>query len=318
MGYGLLGVIAATLAVQCIVILISFLFIISQIGFVIPRFINIKKYLQYSLPLIPYTLLRWVSESSDRYLVTYFLGLKSVGIYSAAYSFGNLIQYLVNPLQIILLPELSKLHDENKIDEIVTYMSYSFRYFILISLPAVFGLSALAKPLLIIFTTKDFLSGWIVIPIIALSGLIAGISQIFINTLFIVKKTKVPTYINFVVAILNILVNFLLIPLIGIVGAALSTLLAYFFMALLCIHMSLKYFKHEFYYLDIAKSILSCTIMYLFVSHFEILTILGLIEIIGMGVLVYLFALFLLGTFSSHELSLIKKYLFLVKNGLSK
>ena len=96
MGYGLLGVIAATLLVQGVIILIAFLTIISQIGFVIPRFTYIKEYLQFSLPLTPNALIRWVTESSDRYLVTYFLGLKSVGIYSAACSFGSLIQLLVS------------------------------------------------------------------------------------------------------------------------------------------------------------------------------------------------------------------------------
>ena len=166
-----------------------------------------------------------------------------MGIYSAACSFGSLIQLFVSPLQLILFPELSKLYDENKIDEIVICMSHSLRYFLLISLPAVFGLSVLAKPLLRIFTTQDFISGWLVIPIIALSGLLAGIVQIFVNTLLVVKKTKVPTYINFAAAILNVLINLLLIPLVGIVGAALSTLLSYFFMAALCTHMSLKYFK---------------------------------------------------------------------------
>ena len=197
MGYGLLGVIAATLLVQGVIILIAFLTIISQIGFVIPRFTYIKEYLQFSLPLTPNALIRWVTESSDRYLVTYFLGLKSVGIYSAACSFGSLIQLFVSPLQLILLPELSKLYDENKIDEVRIYMSHSLRYFLLISIPAVFGLSALAKPLLRIFTTEDFLSGWFVIPVIAFSGLLAGIVQIFVNTLFIVKKTKATNLYQF-------------------------------------------------------------------------------------------------------------------------
>jgi O-antigen/teichoic acid export membrane protein len=318
MGYGLLGVIAATLTVQGVIILIAFMTIVSQIGFIIPRFTYIKEYLRFSLPLTPNSLVRWVTESSDRYLITYFLGLSSVGIYSAACSFGNLIQLFVSPLQLILFPELSKLHDENKIDEIIIYMSYSLRYFLFVSIPAVLGLSALAKPLLSIFTTQDFLSGWLVIPIIAFSGLLAGIFQIFVNTLLIVKKTKVPTYINFAAAVLNVLINLFLIPLIGIVGAALSTLLAYFFMAVLCTHMSLKYFKHEFYFHDIAKSILSSTIMYFFVSHFEVLTILELIKVSGMGVLVYLSTMFLLGGFSGHELTLIKKYLLLVKNSLVK
>jgi O-antigen/teichoic acid export membrane protein len=309
MGYGLLGVIAATLLVQGAIILIAFLTIVSQIGLVIPRFTYIKEYLQFSLPLTPNNLVRWVTESSDRYLVTYFLGLESVGVYSAACSIGNLIQLLVSPLQLILLPELSKLFDENKMDKVIIYVSSSLRYFLFISIPAVFGLSALAKPLLSIFTTEDFLSGWFVIPVIAFSGLLAGVYQIFANTLLIVKKTKTQTYINFAAAVSNVLINLFLIPSIGIVGAALSTLLAYLFMVILCIHISLKYFKYEFYFHDIAKSILSSTIMYLFISYFEILSIRELLEIVGLGLLVYLFMMFLLGGFSDHELSLIKKYL---------
>ena len=317
-GYGLLGVIVATLVVQGVITLIAILIIIKQIGLVIPRFTYLKEYLRFSLPLTPNTLVRWITESSDRYLVTYFLGLNSVGIYSAACSFGNLIQLLINPLQLILFPELSKLFDENKIDELTVYMSYSLRYFLIISIPAVFGLSAFAKPLLGIFTTENFVSGWFVIPVIASSGLLAGIAQIFINTLLIVKKTKVPTYINFAVAVLNVLLNLLLVPWVGIVGAALSTLFSYFFMAILCTHMSLKHFKHNFYFYDIIKCILSSTAMYFSVSRFEILTTYKLLVAAGIGVLVYLSVMFLLGGFNDHELSLIKKHLFRIRSNLTK
>jgi O-antigen/teichoic acid export membrane protein len=310
MGYGLLGVIAATLLVQGLVFFISLLTIVSQIGFVIPRFTYIKQYLQFSLPMTPNVLIRWVTESSDRYLVTYFLGLTSVGVYSAACSIGNLIQLFVSPLQLILLPELSKLFDEDKIDEVRIYLSHSLRYFLIISIPAVFGLSALAKPLLGILTTEDFLSGWLVIPIIALSGLLAGIFQIFINTAFLVKKTKSTTYINIIAAVSNVLINLILIPSVGIIGASLSTLISYFFMAVLCIRLSLKHFKFDFYFRDIGKSILSSMAMYFFASYFEISSIIQLFEIAGMGMLVYLFMMLILGGFSDHELSLIKKYLF--------
>ncbi|AKB15909.1 Membrane protein involved in the export of O-antigen and teichoic acid [Methanosarcina thermophila] len=313
LGYGLLGVIAATLLVQGSIFLISFLIIISQIGFVIPRFTYIKEYLQFSLPLTPTALIRWITESSDRYLVTYFLGLRSVGVYSAACSIGNLIQLFVSPLQLILFPELSKLFDENKMDEIRIYMSHSLRYFLLISIPAVFGLAALAKPLLGILTTEDFLSGWFVIPIIAFSGLMAGVFQIFVNTMYLIKRTKIATYINIVAAISNVLINILLIPSIGIAGASLSTLFSYFLMAVLCMHLSLKHFKFDFYFNDIAKSILSSVAMYLFVSHFTISSILELFEITCMGVLIYLVAMLLVGGFSDYELSLIRRYLFRVE-----
>ena len=314
MGYGLLGVIAATLLVQGSIFLISLLIIISQIGFTIPRFTYIKQYLQFSLPLTPGSLIRWITESSDRYMVTYFLGLRSVGVYSAACSIGNLIQLFVSSLQLILLPELSKLFDENKMDEVRIYMSHSLRYFLLISIPAVFGLSALAKPLLGILTTEDFLSGWVVIPIIAFSGLLAGVFQIFVNTMLLVKQTKTATYINIVAAVSNVLINILLIPSVGIVGASLSTLFSYFLMAVLCMHVSLKQFKLDFYFHDIAKSILSSMAMYLFVFHFVISSIFELFEIAGMGVLIYLVLMFLVGGFSDQELSLIRRYLFRVKS----
>jgi O-antigen/teichoic acid export membrane protein len=232
-----------------------------------------------------------------------------VGIYSAACSIGGLIQLFVSPLQLILLPELSKLYDENKTDKVIIYVSSSLRYFLFISIPAVFGLSALAKPLLGIFTTEDFISGWFVIPIIALSGLMAGIFQIFANTLLIVKKTKTQTYINFAAAASNVLINLLLIPYLGIIGAAFSTLFSYFFMAMICIRISLKYFKYDFYLYDISKCVLSSLIMYLFISYFEVLGIGELLIMAGMGVLVYLIMMFLLRGFSDGELSLIKKCL---------
>ena len=314
MGYGLLGVIAATLLVQGSIFLISLLMIISQIGFVIPRFTYIKEYLQFSLPLTPNSLIRWITESSDRYMVTYFLGLRSVGVYSAACSIGSLIQLFVSSLQLILLPELSKLFDENKTDEVRIYMSHSLRYFLLISIPAVFGLSALAKPLLGILTTDDFLSGWFVIPIIAFSGLLAGIFQIFVNTMLLIKETKTTTYINIVAAVSNVLINLLLIPSIGIVGASLSTLFSYFLMAVLCMHISLKHFKLDFYLHDIVKSVLSSITMYLFVSYFVISSIFELFEIAGMGVLIYLVMMFLIGGFTDYELSLIRSYLFRAKS----
>jgi O-antigen/teichoic acid export membrane protein len=306
--YGLFGVIAATLIIQGLIFIISTLIIILQMGFFIPKFTHIKEYLRFSLPLTPTALIRWVTESSDRYLVTYFLGLGSVGVYSAACSIGNLIQLLVSPLQLILLPEISKLFDENKIDQVRIYMSHSLRYFLLITIPAVFGISALAKPLLGVFTTEDFLSGWFVIPIIALSGLLAGIFQIFVNVIFLVKETRYITYINIVAAVSNVLLNLLLIPSIGIGGAAISTLISYFLMIVLCIYVSMKHFVFHLYLYDIVKSIFSSIVMYLFVSHFIISNIYELFGIAVMGIVVYIFLMFITGGFSKQEISLVKRF----------
>ncbi len=308
MGYGLLGVITATALIQSSILLLSVVIIVSQIGFTIPKFTHIKEYLQFSLPLTPSSLVRWVTESSDRFLVTYFLGLGNAGVYSAAYSIGNLIQLLASPLQLILLPELSKLFDEDKTDQVRIYLASSLRYFLFITIPAVIGLSALAKPLLGIFTTQDFLSGWFVIPIIALSGLLAGIFQIFVNIILLVKETKSATYINIIAAVSNVLLNILLIPSIGIIGAALSTLISYFLLIVLCIYISTKHFVFDFYYYDIAKCIFSSFAMYLFVSRFEISNAYVLFGVAAMGLLLYIFLMLIIGGFSKCEISALIKH----------
>jgi len=124
-GFGLMGVILANLIVNAALFVIAMVQIIAQVGFALPRFSCFAEYLRYSLPLTPNSLIRWVTDSSDRYIIGFFLGVGSVGIYSAAYAIGNLIQLFISPIQFILFPMLSKLYDEGKTDDVKVYLSYS-------------------------------------------------------------------------------------------------------------------------------------------------------------------------------------------------
>lgn len=314
MGFGLLGVISAVLIIQSLLFFISIFKIVSQIGFKIPQFKYIRDYLNYSVPLTPNSLIRWITDSSDRYMVAYFLGLSQVGIYSASYAIGNLIQLFITPIQLILFPELSKLFDEGKIDEVKSYLSYSMKYFLLIAIPTVFGLSALAKPMLEIFTTQEFISGSIVIPFIALSGLLSGIFQIVINITHLVKKTKFNLYIHIFVALLNVVFNFLLIPSIGIVGAAIATLISYTLMAIICIYVSFRHIVFNLNYNFILKSIVSSSIMYAVIFYLNPSNIMGLLGSVLLGGFVYLAIMILIKGISRHELNLVKDFCISIRN----
>ncbi len=91
-------------------------------------------------------------------------------------------------------------------------------------------------------------------------------------------------------------------------GAAISTLISYFLMIVLCIYVSMKHFVFHLYLYDIAKSIFSSIVMYLFVSHFIISNIYELFGIAVMGIVVYIFLMFIIGGFSKHEISLVKRF----------
>ncbi len=307
MGFGLMGVIFAVLIVQSLLFIISICGIISQIGFAIPKFNQIGDYLRYSIPLTPNKLIRWITDSSDRYMVGYFMGLNSVGVYSASCAIGGLINLIVTPLQFILFPELSRLFDEGKIDQVKIYLSYSTRYFLLIAIPAVFGISALSKSLLNLFTTSEFVSGYLVIPFIAISALFAGIFQIIINVPQLIKMTKFNVYIHIFAAFINIIFNFILIPFIGILGAALATMISYIAMVVLCIYISFKYISFNLNYVFITKCIINSSIMFGIVFSLNPSTILEMILAIGIGSISYFLIMISTNSFSKKELYIVKK-----------
>jgi O-antigen/teichoic acid export membrane protein len=316
-GFGLFGVITAALIAQGLLFIISLYKIISQLGFRIPRFSQIGEYLRYSAPLTPNSLIKWITDSSDRYMVTYFLGLSQVGIYSASYAIGNLINLFITPIQFILFPELSRLFDEGKIDEVKVYLSYSMKYFLLIAIPAVFGLSALAKPMLKIFTTQEFVSGSIVIPFIALSGLLSGVFQIVINITHLVKKTKFNIYIHTFAALSNIVFNVLLIPSIGFVGAAIATLISYTLMVIICILVSFKYIEFNLNFGFILKSIMASSIMFGVIFYLNPSNIIGFFGSVLLGAFVYFVIMILIKGISGYELNLVKSFSINIRNMIS-
>jgi len=169
-GFGLLGAIIACLIVGSISFAIAFSLAISQIGFKIPAFSELKPYLRYGMPLTPNAMIIWIIHSSDRYIIGYFIGMAAVGVYSAAYAMGNLILFFLTPIMVILFPTISKLYEEKSIEEVRNYLKYSLKYFLIFAIPSAFGLSVLAKPLLRILTTPEFVSGSIVVPFVALGA----------------------------------------------------------------------------------------------------------------------------------------------------
>jgi O-antigen/teichoic acid export membrane protein len=306
-GFGILGVIGANLIVQGCIIIIELLLIISQIGFAIPKFDRLGEFLRYGGPLTPNSLIYWITNSSDRYIVGIYLGLNAVGVYSAAYGIGNLLQLFVTPIQLILFPELSKLYDENKIDMVKTYLRHSIQYFLLIAIPSVVGLSILARPILEILTTPAFAAGSTVIPFVALAGLFFGIFQITINITQLVKNTQFDLLIQIIAAVANLVLNILLIPFIGIMGAAFATLIAYILMAGVCVYISFKYISFDLGFGFILKSIIASVIMTGALLFFYPQNIIHLLLAIGLGIVVYFLSMAIMKGVGKKEFDLIKE-----------
>jgi O-antigen/teichoic acid export membrane protein len=304
LGYGIDGVVFSALFSHFVPLGIAIGIIIKQVGFSFPSFSEISKYLRFSLPLAPSSLIFWITSLSDRYIIGFLLGVSSVGVYSAAYGIGYLISLLVSPLQIILFPQLAKLHDNKEIEEIKIYLSYSLKFFLLIAIPSVFGLTVLAKQILVMLTTIEFIEGSSVIPLIALSALFYGLFLIIQNISILYKKPTHIFWIQVFSAILNLCLNFILIPFIGIIGAAIATLFSFIMMSYLSHLVSKKYMRFKFDIAFILKIILSSILMALIVLLLK--EKINLIFQILIGIVSYVVFCYAFRIFNKQEISFFK------------
>jgi O-antigen/teichoic acid export membrane protein len=187
-GYSLLGALAALIIVNTFSLFLSFFSIRSQIGIGKPDLSVLKPYLVYCLPLVPSVAGTWIIEISDRYVISYFLGVASVGIYSAAYVLGSMVGMFMSPIGTILLPTISNLYENNKMEELKIHLKYSLKLFLMFAIPSLFGLTVLSKSLLLTFTTSEYVSAYLVVPIVALGTIFYVSTGICSIILAVVKK----------------------------------------------------------------------------------------------------------------------------------
>src|SRR3989344_5629235 len=187
LGYGLSGAVFSLLLGRIAIFLILFIYIIRKIGIKFPNFSLIADYLRFGMPTMTNNLSYWAVASADRYII------------------GMPLVFFIIPITSILTVVLPKFFDENNLDEVKKYLSYSLKYFLLIMTPAVFGVSVLSRQLLEILSTKEIAANaYFVIPFIAAAMFVYGIACFLNQILFLAKKTKLIAAIWGVAAIINL------------------------------------------------------------------------------------------------------------------
>jgi O-antigen/teichoic acid export membrane protein len=305
-GYGIFGAAIGLVVTDLVLLLIMGVFITSEIGVAIPKFRYLREYLSFCLPTVPGSISNWVVNSSDRYVIALFLGNACVGYYSPGYALGNTITMFIAPLSFMLPVVLSKYYDEGNLKDIKTVLSYSMKYFLALAIPSVVGLSLLSKPLLTILSTPEIAEqGYLITPFLALSGLLFGLYAIITQILILEKKTGITGTIWIVASILNLGLNIIFIPRIGILGAAATTLVAFSLAFVLSMYYSSKYLVFDVNASFILKCLVAATIMGVVVVIGGVQMsggLLGIILLVGISALVYGVGLLVLRGFKKEEI----------------
>lgn len=307
LGQGIFSALIGLLITHILLFLIMISLIIYEIGFKIPKFYNIKEYLSFGIPTMPSNLSYWIVESSDRYIIGILLGATFVGYYSPAYTLGNAILTFLAPISILLPSVLPKYYDNGDLLKLRVFVRYSLKYFLLVSIPSIFSLSILSKPILMILSTPEIaLNGYLVTPFVLLSALIFGIYGILSNIIILKKKTHIIGIIWIIAAILNLSLNIILVPYFGIIAAAVVTLLAYTLAFGITLFYSLKFFKFEFDFKFILKSIFASIVISLIIVITNPHEIFSILIIIGICAAVYIALIIILKGISKEEFKFLK------------
>lgn len=184
----------------------------------------LKSMLKFSVPLVPGTLSVWVLTSADHYFLKHFGTLTDVGLYSVGYKFGAIMSLAVQAFQIAWPAELFRIAKEpnasHRFGRILTYYSFMMGFIAL-------TLSVFGREVLRLMASPNFWPAYKVIPLITLSYLLYGIRHMTRIGIWVYSKTYIDSILLAIAAALNTVLNLLLIPPYGMMGAAWATLLSY-------------------------------------------------------------------------------------------
>lgn len=252
-GFSYYGLIYARIIT--IIILILFFWIQNKQFFLKGKFDKkiAKELFKIGLPLVPTFLIYWVYNSMDRIMITNFLGTSELGIYAIGAGIAHISHLVYTAFaggwQYFAF---STMKDEDQVDLISRVFEYlgiiSFAFFLLI-LP----FNQLIFNLLF---EGDYTKGSIVFPYLFLSPLLLMLFQTAGNQFLVIKKSYLSTLSLSIGAGLNVLLNYFLIPRIGIVGASMATLIGYVTSVIIVVLITqkMKLFKIKFRF--IASSVL--------------------------------------------------------------
>lgn len=218
------GYLLSLLISNVVITFISLIYVAKSIG-VYFDFRFLKRALKYSIPMIPVSLLSLVNNLIDRAYILSYIGLSGVGIYYFGLQLSGIILMMLHAVNSAFTPIFYKLTSNKSNDLGMLYLIgdlfvvFSCSLFVFITLFGGFIIDA--------FFDAKYHEVIDVLPIISLSAGLTSVYLINTNLLSLnIKLVKMKTYIILFGAVVNCLLSWALTKSLGLIGAALSTLVS--------------------------------------------------------------------------------------------
>lgn len=183
----------------------------------------IRPLLMIAVPLIPNFLIYWIFNSCDKLMITNIIGLDAQGIYAVSSKLGHISQLIYTAFAggwqffaFSTMKEKNQVKNNSLVFEYLGAISYVASAFICVLSPIIF-----------LLFKKEYYEGFVSAPYLFLAPLLLMLFQVACNQFIVVKKTWPNVFILSSGAVVNVILNYILIPKIGIEGASIATLCGY-------------------------------------------------------------------------------------------
>jgi O-antigen/teichoic acid export membrane protein len=250
--------------------------------------------IRYSIPLIPASFANIALDRIDRFAIGYYLGAVGVGVYSANYTLAALVMLFQTPFQITLLPKVSELWDRDR-PLAARYIAISTKVFLTLAIPFTAGLPLIAPQLLALLGNREIgaAAGWTTFLIaagVSLWGIAIMQMQIFLGA----RRPGICGIVPMIGAVVNLALNVVLVPRIGVAGAAAATLVAYALTAILLGSAARTVLRIDYGVRHLALCVLAAASMAILLAAWNPRTLASLVVAVGVATLEYIAMLYVL------------------------
>ncbi|MBL7197997.1 MAG: polysaccharide biosynthesis protein [Candidatus Omnitrophica bacterium] len=226
-GFGISAIIFFFACGRLIMAGIKTLIVLRKVGFGSFRMHILLRFIKFGFPLIWTSILFYISNYLDRYLIGYFHSVKEVGIYSLAYSIGYIVVLVSAPWDRVLVPTITAHWNEGNKTEVGNYFNNSLRYILITVIPLIAFLSIIGKDIIRIISTTEFFSAAPIIPLMLVTFLVFETGIFYQRIVMLIYNSLVIMKAFMVATVISIVLNLILIPRFSTVGAAVSLFITY-------------------------------------------------------------------------------------------
>lgn len=246
--------------------------------------------LRFGLPLVPAAVFAWLLNSMDKVAIRTWSNFNELGLYSAAFKIVMLLEIMKTSFSTFWSPTAYRWYEEGVSNEKFEKVSQKSSVVFFLT----FGVIVLFKDLIMLIFDSSYHEASVIIPFLLFSPIMYSLTEVTKKGIDFSRKSEYTVMISGVAAFMNFFGNYLLVPTMGGLGAAISTAFSfviYFFGTTLISRKLWFKFDLKFYIINIMLMIIMATVSVFFHSVIVEMIILIIIIIYNYYHIKYMFIL---------------------------